>query len=144
MKKSKIIIVFMVFVIALSVFCACESEMPNKHNKLVGDWYCEETPANNSNLDTSFLNLYVENDGTFSIYDSQNAKIGIFGKMEFISDTQIKLVCEGEAFNPPPGWESMSKTQVVDYSQPDDYMISLTYQNGSEEITLVFHKADNY
>lgn len=49
-----------------------------------------------------------------------------------------------KAFNPPPGWESMSKTQVVDYSQPDDYMISLTYQNGSEEITLVFHKADNY
>lgn len=106
-----------------------------------GEWDCRETAVENTEYYTGYMELYVQEDGTFSIYDAEAGNPGIEGTMQIESENTLTLHCDdSEEFEPPATWENMQKTQQIAYQFVDDNTLELIYKDDQQKSTLVFDR----
>lgn len=106
---------------------------------IVGEWKCQETPLDNSELYSGYLSLDIYSDGNYLMYDAEAGNPCIKGTIEMDND-DIDLIFvddSGVDFAPPAGWENMSKRQEIGYTA-DSYTLKLTYTDNENSVTLVF------
>ena len=105
---------------------------------IVGEWKCQETPLDNSELYSGYLSLIISSDGDYMMYDAEAGNPCIKGTIETDDDPDLIFVDNsGVDFAPPAGWKNMSKRQKISYSA-DAYTLKLTYTDNDSSVTLVF------
>ena len=147
-----------IFCIALCVaaLLACSSCGNDKAvNKdalapFIGEWDCQEsTLEERGNEDYSYvgyLDLRVEEDGTFSMYDGEAGNPGMYGKMYPETDGTVELDCAENDFDPPYHWYilGMDTEDQLQYSFHEDNgteLLYLSYKSGGGSVsTLVFER----
>ena len=127
MKKIlKLTLVAAAAVVLVAVCAGCGG--PKVPERLIGHWQCAEL-ASDGYTDTSFYELVIEEDGTFSLNET-SGKPALSGKMEG-DDTGklgiLNLTCDESNFNPPVCWAKMPLTPRVRYKIVDENTIRLGY-----------------
>lgn len=95
---------------------------------LVGIWSCGEM-ASDGTTPTGFYAMYVNSDGTFSLYDTCGNP-GISGTLSASEDGQkgtVKLKCESDDFDPPMCWD-IDKKAELDYELLEKGQMRLGYK----------------
>ncbi len=112
-------------VFCLILLCACSScgkEVDKEAlANFVGSWDCQESTREQMDdedyIYVGYLQLDVEEDGSFSLYDVEAGNPALSGVMypdhEQAYGT-VLLDCKGE-FDPPVVWAGMEKDVVLDY-----------------------------
>ncbi len=111
---------------------------------LVGSYYCYET-ASDGKTDTSYYNLYIDSDGSFSLYDGDAGNPGISGKFKMKIDSEytgdsgtLALVeCDEDEFDPPGCWK-MSTDSDLSFEIIDENNIRLGYKNNKNTEDIIW------
>lgn len=110
---------------------------------MVGQWQCESGTLEDPSDYVGYFAMYINSDGTFSMYDAEAGNPGIAGRMSILSDDQLQFSdLNKEDFDPPCSWQSMACDQVITYKMEDDDTLWLSYtdeETGSTS-TLIFHR----
>ena len=101
--------------------------------ELVGQWQCSEY-ASDGKTSTGVYALYVEKDGTFSLYDN-SGNPGISGTM-LGSEGKVMILCNETDFYPPFCWD-IDTRDVLEYEADGD-----TIRLGYDDIWLTFEKEE--
>ena len=121
--------------------CGQKSAEDGNMDLLIGEWKCENHPLNNEAYYTGFIMLYIQEDGSFRMYDAEAGNPVISGDLECLSDKVLVLKCSTEDdFDPPPTWQSMKEEQEIAYSFAEDGKLHMTYKEEENASTLVFVK----
>lgn len=101
---------------------------------LVGQWACERL-ASDGETDTSFYELRIEEDGSFSLYDVAAGNPGISGQMG--NDTGNKLEChfDMDDFDVPFCWDLNPSKDALEYELDAD-----TLRLGHNGVWMTFHR----
>lgn len=70
-----------------------------------GEWDCADTYLETDEGYTGFYRLWVEKDGTFSMYDCEAGNPGISGTVIANSDSELEFYCDKDDFDPPFEWD---------------------------------------
>ena len=134
-------------IIILLLFCfmitACGQKNAEDVNMdlFVGEWKCEDHPLKNDMYYTGFIVMYIQEDGSFRMFDAEAGNPVISGNLEFLSDKVLILKCSKEDdFDPPPTWQSMNEEQEIRYNLTEEGKLHLTYKEEDAASTLVFVK----
>lgn len=102
---------------------------------LTGIWSCKEE-ASDGETYTGFYALYINDDGTFSLYDTcGNPGIsGILGAEEEGESGIVHISCDGEDFDPPACWD-LEKEDELQYEKLDNGQMRL----GHNDVWLGFY-----
>ena len=139
MKKNQIVIIFTIVVMILTAGCTGNAKETIK--PFCGNWKCQDTALETEEYYTGYMELYVKENGKFSIFDAEAGNPSISGKIEIDSDNRMTLFCDDENdFDPPATWEEMETTQQIGYCFVDDQTLELTYTDGTYTSTLVFER----
>ncbi|MGX8774550.1 MAG: hypothetical protein ACSW8G_05785 [Bacillota bacterium] len=107
--------------------------------RLVGQWDCAEY-ASDETTETGFYALTIEDNGTFSLYDTVGNP-GISGTMKG-KDTGklgiLELNCNEDDFDPPSCWSSLKNNSRIRYKIMSEDTIKLGYVG----IWLTFTKSE--
>ena len=113
MRKS-CIACFAIAVLMLLGLCGCSEKVVPEG--LVGNWNCREM-ASDCTTTTGFYALYINDDGSFSMYDTCGNP-GISGTLGASKDDSskgvLRISCEGDDFDPPSCW-AMGKKDELEY-----------------------------
>ena len=113
MRKS-CIACFAIAVLMLLGLCGCSEKVVPEG--LVGNWNCREM-ASDCTTTTGFYALYINDDGSFSLYDTCGNP-GISGTLGASKDDSskgvLRISCEGDDFDPPSCW-AMGKKDELEY-----------------------------
>lgn len=141
--KNRSIKAMFILLLCIITISGCGQKNADKVDMdlFVGEWACEENPLENEEYYTGFITMYIEEDGTFRMSDVEAGNPVISGNLEFVSDTELILICNTEDdFDPPPTWQTMSEEQKIEYSFTEDGKLHITYKDGEVASTLVFVK----
>ncbi len=133
------------------VFCACEPKAQVDQEALapfVGEWDCQESTLEERGDEeyryVGYLDLRVEEDGTFSMYDAEAGNPGMAGKMYPDTEGTVKLDCEKDDFDPPFCWLDISTDGELSYqflTEDGTEFLHLSYTGDNQETsTLVFER----
>ena len=107
------IIGFAAAVVLLLALCGCSKDVVPAG--LTGNWTCKEMASDGTTY-TGFYALYINDDGTFSLYDSAGNP-GISGTLGASEDGEkgtVRIKCGDDDFDPPQCWE-LEKTDELEY-----------------------------
>ena len=131
--------ILMIMILLAAGSTGCGSD--RKIEPFCGEWNCQENAVGNDEIYTGYMELDVQEDGSFSIFDAEAGNPGITGKMKIDSDDALTLYCDDNVdFDPPATWETMDKTQQIQYVFSDENTLQLTCANGKEKSTLIFER----
>lgn len=77
---------------------------------IVGEWKCQETPLDNSELYSGYLSLIIRSDGNYLMYDAEAGNPCLKGTIEIDGDDLDLIFVDDSGVDfAPAGWENMSK-----------------------------------
>lgn len=135
-KRISILAAVALMILALLACAGCGSggDLPAQ---MVGEWSCHET-ASDGETDTGFYAMYIQEDGTFSLYDTVGNP-GIAGKMTLQdgdeTNGQVDIKCGTDDFDPPFCWKIEPET-TLEYRMEGTDLLSL----GHDDIWLTFDR----
>ena len=139
-RSIKAIISLLVCIIMMTA-CGQKSAEDAEIDLFIGEWKCEDHPLENEEYYTGFIMMYVQEDGSFRMSDTEAGNPVISGILELLSDKDMILKCSTEDdFDPPPTWQSMNEEQEMIYSFTEDGKLHMIYKDGKDASTLVFVK----
>ena len=111
-KKLIALCVIMSFVV---IAWGCSSaKLPDE---LIGEWTCEEF-ASDGETATDFYAMYINEDGSFSLYDTVGNP-GIAGRMTLEkvekndrNQGTVKISCDTDDFDPPVCWNITEEAEL--------------------------------
>lgn len=132
-------LIFLCIIISLMLLvCGCGSvDLPEG---LIGEWNCEDV-ASDGETATDFYAMYINEDGSFSLYDTVGNP-GIAGKMT-LGETEgndaasgtLKVSCGTDDFDPPECWD-MTEEDELEYEIPESGRLRL----GHNGVWLSFYE----
>lgn len=133
MKSTKILstVLSALLVCILLTFSSC-GEKAITPSPIEGEWQCAESYLENDESYTGFYRMWVESDGTFSMYDCEAGNPGISGTVKAYENSQLSFNCDKTDFDPPSEWDVNYKFRAEYRLDGDTLYIS---KNG---YTLVF------
>ncbi len=120
--------------VLLVVVCGCGSFHAGVPDAFVGQWTCEEL-ASDGKTDTGFYELYIEEDGFFSLYDAAAGNPGISGQMGNDTGSRIECRFDTDDFDVPYCWDIKSAKDVLEYELNAD-----TLKLGHNDAWMTFHR----
>ena len=111
--------------------------------EMMGEWQCESGTLEDPSDYVGYFVLYINEDGTFSMYDAEAGNPGISGKMNILSEDQLQFSeIDKVDFDPPHSWQSMSYDQVITYQLDgmEELRLCYTDEKTGKTSTLVFHQ----
>lgn len=102
---------------------------------LVGQWRCEAL-ASDGETDTSFYEMRVEEDGSFSMFDFAAGNPGISGEMGNDSGKTVECRFDADDFDAPVCWNLKEPADTLDYECMGDTMML-----GYGGVWMTFHRA---
>lgn len=136
-KKVCLSLIAAAALILMFAITACGSFEAGVPEGFVGQWKCEKL-ATDGETDTSFYEMRIEDDGSFSIYDAAAGNPGISGQMGNDTGTLIECVFDEDDFDAPYCWELDSEKDTLDYELADD-----TLKLGHNGVWMVFHRIED-
>lgn len=127
------VLIMTVIVITLGLSgCSSNQVVPKG---LIGVWNCQET-ASDGETPTGFYALYINDDGSFSLYDTcGNPGIsGTLGAAEDGGKGVVTIKCGDDDFDPPLCWE-LEKKDELEYEILENGQMRL----GHNDIWLSFY-----
>lgn len=126
---------WMLLAIALLVTAsACRPFQAGVPDGLVGLWDCDEY-ASDGKTDTSFYELRIEEDGSFSLYDAAAGNPGISGQMGNDTGSRIECRFDTDDFDVPYCWDVRSSRDTLEYEIYAD-----TLRLGHNGVWMTFHR----
>ena len=109
MKRTRIISAVLLTAILLTAAVCLAScggvKKSAEPSPIEGEWQCAETYLETDERYTGFYRLWVERDGTFSMYDCEAGNPGISGTVIANSDSELEFYCDKDDFDPPFEWK---------------------------------------
>lgn len=149
---KKVSLFLLTLLISLTCLTGCSENTLDKEalEPFIGEWDCREATLEETGdegcLYVGYLQMYVTEDGYFSMYDAEAGNPGISGYLYPSADGTASLECDGEDFDPPFCWIGMGKKTDLTYTMTEEdgqMRLDLTYTNKSEETaTLVFDRIE--
>lgn len=102
----------------------------------IGQWECEDM-ASDGQTDTSFYEMYIEEDGYFSMYDAAAGNPGISGYMGNDSGSTVDCEFSMDDFDVPFCWTIDDEKATLDYELAED-----TLRLGHNDVWMTFHRMD--
>lgn len=108
-----------------------------------GSWQCADHPLETEEVYTGYLVLSVQSNGKFRMYDAEAGNPGISGRMDRITEQDLRLRCNTrEDFDPPVTWSGMQKKQILSYTWVSDQELHLSLIYEEVPSTLIFTKME--
>ena len=118
------------------ILSACGSFQAGVPEGFPGEWRCEDT-ASDGQTDTSFYEMTIAEDGTFSMYDFAAGNPGISGEMGNDNGNSIECRFDMDDFDVPFCWTIHSAKDSLDYELSED-----TLRLGHNDVWMTFHRID--
>ncbi len=143
-KKRRVVIAVILFIplvlgMTCSVLCI-RNAADSRLQEITGEWECAEALLEDAESYTGYLNLEMEDDGWFSLYDGEAGNPGIAGWVTRIGTDQLLLICTNYTeCDPPPGWWEMKPVEKIMF-RLEEGTLFLQYEAQEETATLTFSK----
>lgn len=140
--RKKLIVLCVIMLFAFTVWGCSSAKLPEG---LLGDWTCEDL-ASDGKTATDFYAMYINEDGSFSLYDTVGNP-GIAGKMkleEAQENTEnnkgtVKVFCGADDFDPPSCW-NLTEEDELEY----EILGSGRIRFGHNGVWLSFYDENTY
>ena len=140
MRKKLIALCVIMSLVVIAWGCS-SAKLPDG---LIGEWTCEEL-ASDGETATDFYAMYINEDGSFSLYDTVGNP-GIAGKMTLKkvqkndrNQGTVKISCDTDDFDPPVCW-NITEEDELKY----EILGSGKIRFGHNDIWLSFHDEKVY